>query len=135
MQERTAVCFTKHLRSQRPIHPSDNPGREIGIILPAFGMRDAFQIRLGKPVQPLFESSNDKEHSTFGSSTAIIKFKNRVEKKKGVGPLEGKALSMTNILGNSWNCRARRVSQIFSSVKRRGQMIFLFPYLIACEII
>lgn len=70
-------------------------------------MRDAFQIRpsrLRKPVQQLFDSSSDKEHSTFGSSTSIIglkKKKKQVEKKKGVGPLEGKALSMTDILGNS----------------------------------
>lgn len=52
-----------------------HPGKERGIILPAFGMRDAFQIRpsrLRKPVQQLFDSSTDKEHSTFGSSTSII---------------------------------------------------------------
>lgn len=49
--------------------------RESGIILPAFGMRDAFQIKPSwhrKPVQQLFDSSGDKKHSTFGSSTSII---------------------------------------------------------------
>ena len=62
---------------------------ERGIILPAFGMRDAFQIRpsrLRKPVQQLFDSSSDKAHSTFGSSTSMTEFKKRVGKKKGVGP-------------------------------------------------
>lgn len=56
------------------INPLDNPGREIGVILPAFGIRDAFQIKPSwhrKPVQQLFDSSGDKKHSTFGSSTSI----------------------------------------------------------------
>lgn len=55
--------------------------RWVYIALPAFGMRDAVQIRpsrLREAVQQLFDSSGDKDHSTFGSSTSI----RQVEKKK-----------------------------------------------------
>jgi len=54
--------------------------------IPASGTERCFHVirrsRLIKPVQPLFDFSSDKEHSTLGSSTSIIKFLKSESKRR-----------------------------------------------------